>query len=306
MAAKAQIALHLGAHKTGTSLLQKYLEVRTDEVAKMRVAVITRSQSSDLLGWGEPVRQHPERLRHALIAAGKPRGDRAGKRKLSRAAAALLRRPATVILSNENALGRPFTEGVPGLYPNAADCADALARSVGDLEPRVVYYLRSQEQFLESYYLQTVHQGGTATFADWYSKLDPSAVSWVPVIEAIVNAFGPDRLVLRDFEEIRAGQNAFIEAFLRSCDPRLSPTVDYSALRNISISQRGLDLALAMNPLLESSKERHQVRVFLQRHFNNTTSPRPILLSDIEKDDLRDRFAAENRDLIRRYGGSRD
>ncbi len=59
-----------------------------------------------------------------------------------------------------------------------------------------------------------------------------------------------------------------------------------------------------MNPLLRTPEERRESRTFLQKHFNNTTGPRPVLLSDEAKLDLQERYAAENRELIARHSGS--
>ncbi len=306
MAANPSFVLHLGAHKTGTSLLQKYLRDRPHEIAKLRMASVRRDASNDLIGWGRFPIEHPERLREALLAVARTPVGVPPRRHLARLADAVFGRPEprTVILSNENSLGRPFDRsGASRLYPQAAGSAKGLAASVGDLQPRIVYYIRSQEGYLESYYLQTVHQGGTALFSEWVAGIDVTSISWVPVVAALVEAFGEDRVIVRDFAEIGRGQNWFIETFLRSCDPTVNPTIDYQPMRNISVSQRGLEIALAMNPLLETSDERHAVRTFLQKTFNNTTSPRPVLLSEDEKVRLRDRYAAENRDLVARYGG---
>lgn len=305
MVANSSIALHLGAHKTGTSLLQKYMRDRPSEMLRMRTVSVPRAVNRVLIGWGRAPRDHPERLRDAILTAARGVDRFPGRGGLSRTATALLGVPKLVVLSNENAMGRPFDKsGSSPLYPSAAACAQGLAKSVGDLHPRIVYYIRSQDEFLESYYLQTVHQGGTATFAEWLAQIDTSAISWLPVVEALADAFGEDRLVVHDFAEIRRGQNSYIASFLHSCEPSLSPTIDYEVLHNPSLSQRGLDLALAMNPLLRTAEERHQARLFLQEHFSNASGQRPHLLSDDEKARLHERYGSENRSILTRYGGS--
>ncbi len=40
------------------------------------------------------------------------------------------------------------------------------------------------------------------------------------------------------------------------------------------------------------------VRKFLQANFNNTTGPRPVLLSPASKEELRERYAHENAQLL--------
>lgn len=304
MAERPNLVLHLGAHKTGTSLVQRYTANRPVDMAEMRAVALSRDVLASCISWGTITREHPERLREAVRTAGQarfaiPQPSGVRRRLLGRRTNSI----RTVIVSNENALGRPF--GDPGsLYPTAAANAQGLHRSVGEFTPRIIYYIRSQEEFVESYYLQTVHQGGTATFDQWLHSVDTTAISWVPTIEALADAFGPSQVVVRDFSEIRQGQNAFIASFLRTCDPDVNPTVDYERPHNLSISQQGLDLALAMNPLLVTAEDRRETRKFLQAHFNNTTGPRPTLLSEDAKSVMRARYDSENRDLLRRFTGS--
>ncbi len=302
MAASPSLVLHLGAHKTATSLLQKYMQSRPAEMQRVRAVAVRRGASNDLIGWGGVPGRRPELLREAVLAAGRRPYRIAGKYALPSGLAAFAGlTPRTVVVSHENSLGRPFRGTGRPLYPHAATCAQGLAGSVGDLTSRVVYYIRSQDEFLESYYLQTIHQGGTDRFRDWLAGVDTAQVSWVPVVDGLVAAFGAERVVVRDFAEIRQGQNEFIASFLRTCDPRIEPRVDFPARKNRSISQHGLDVALAMNPLLANWEERHLARVFLQNHFNNTTGPRPVLLDEDEKATIRERYAAENADLVARF-----
>ncbi len=299
------VALHPGAHKTGTSLIQKFMRDRPQEMQQMRAVAIPRADCSTLIGWGQVPRDRPELLREAVLAAAGGQGSPtpARGRHPSRWWRSAPRPPRTVIVSHENSLGPPFRGRTPGLYPSARECAQAIASSIGEMDLRVIYYIRSQEDFLESYYLQTVHQGGTATFEEWVSQLDVPSLSWAPAVTALGEVFGAGRVMVRDFAEIRRGQNEFLSSFLRSCDPGLDPSVDYRPRRNISVSQQGLDLALAMNPLLRTPEERKAVRTFLQANFSNATGPRPLLLGEAARADLRRRFQAENQDLLRQFPG---
>ena len=301
------VVLHLGAHKTGTSLLQKFMLHRPGELARMGMVQVPRSRCNDLIGWGAIPQKDPGPLREALTQPLERTSlwSRASQVRQRRQTSWPFVAPAvrTVILSHENSLGRPFHRNKPGLYPDAGACAKGIHSAAGDLNVRVVYYIRSQESFLESYYLQTVHEGGTRTFDEWLSGIDTDAISWAPVIDALVESFGEDRVVVRDFAEIQEGQHEFIANFLRTCDPDAHPDVHFPARRNTSISQQGLDLALVMNPLLAKDQQR-TVRNFLQSNFNNTKGARPVLLSPADKEALHDRYAAENAQLLR-GGGQR-
>lgn len=307
MAAGYVVVLHLGAHKTGTSLIQKYLRDRPAELARMRLTFLTRSTTNDVLGWGMKPLEAPERLREAVHKAAGSRVILKHRVPLPRALPLIAGGPVrTVVVSHENALGRPFLDDTPGLYPRAAQRLGGIVDALSDHRLRLVYYIRSQAQFLESYYLQMIHQGSSATFREWLSGIDLDAVSWSPLVETLAAAVGEDNLVVKDFATVKQGQNSFLDDFLRTCDQRLNPHVDYPAARNRSVSERGLTFALAMNPWLETEAERKAARVWLQTHFNNTTGPRPVLFSDTESAALRERYDAENAELLKRFGDRAD
>jgi hypothetical protein len=73
-------------------------------------------------------------------------------------------------------------------------------------------------------------------------------------------AFGQDHVIAADFDEIKAGQNEFIEKFMRRIVPNFDASVDYKPSRNRSISDKGLKIALAANPHLRTGEERSKMR----------------------------------------------
>lgn len=65
-------------------------------------------------------------------------------------------------------------------------------------------------------------------------------------------------------------------------------------VHNPSISDRGLHIALRINPLLKPGwDEVGKVRKFLQNNFSNLNEPRPHLLTDAMKDELMELYADE-------------
>ncbi len=273
------VVLHLGAHKTASSLIQKFLRDRPEEAARLHLGVVGRSEGNRLFGWGDKTVTRAARTRDRI--------------------AELLAEPHVhqVVISHENALGRPLRAGGDSLYPDARALAADLAEVCQPWSTRIIWYVRPQHEFLESYYLQTVHQGGTATFAQWTRHLDLAKVSWRPVVDALAQAFGDDRLVVADFSEIELGQKVFLERFLRRVNPSSQPEVHYRARRNPSIGDVGLDIGLALNGHLESADERKAVRTFLQSRFSNHRYPRPILFTSATIEELAGRYTDEYRQL---------
>ncbi|MGQ0845164.1 MAG: hypothetical protein ACT4QF_13635 [Sporichthyaceae bacterium] len=276
------VALHIGAHKTGTSVLQRYLRENEDLMARRRVKHLRRAHLSQMVGWGDRLAAEPEPLRDRLTRFGWDPRYR------------------TLIGSYENLVGRPFTRAGKGvLYPNGPRNVDALARAVGATHCKVLLSIRPQADFVESYYLQTVHQGGHETFAEWLRLVDLDALSWQPIVEAMRARFGRENVEVVDFRLIREGQEAFLRHILGRIDSRLDRPVSYSEPKNRSVSARGLQMALAANPHLKTSEERGALRTFLQTHFSNLDGPRPVLFAPEQKADLWERYRAEYEDLVK-------
>lgn len=274
-----EIVYHLGAHKTASSLLQKFMRDNTALLRDHRIVYLGRSEMNDCVGWGKRLLKRPEIL-----------GDRIAE---------LLAPPEydVLVTSHENTLGPPLKEGAAHLYPRGPEIVEQLARVLRRWPARAFLYIRPQDEFVESYYLQRIHQGGQLSFTDWLDEVDLEAISWRPVVDSLVAQFGPARVEVVDFGLIREGQNAFIADFLRRVDPSLDITPDYRPVRNPSISGKGLKIALAANKHLRSDWERKAMRKFLQRHFSNRTYPRPTLLSPAQRRQIRERYAPEYEEL---------
>lgn len=260
--------VHVGAHKTGSSLVQKFLRDNRATLATNGLDYISRSDMNTLAGWGKPLHKRPELLRD----------------RVSQSAADGY---ATAIASHENIMGRPFTEGARGLYPDAPDNFRALGELLSGFEYQIVIYLRPQADFVESYYLQSLHEGGTDTFDEWTKKLDLDSLSWKPVVESMHQAFGRERTIVKDFLDIKQGQDEYLRRFFSAIDVDPGMSVSYAPVRNPSVGDKGMRMALAVNPHVRTSAQRKAVRVFLQKHFSNRHYPRPVLLSDAQ----RQRFA---------------
>ncbi len=275
-------AIHVGAHKTGTSVFQQYLRENPKLLRRKRVLVLRRAELRDYAGWGD-----------RLIADPGPLAARVEEFR---------RNPwfTTMIGSYENLVGRPFARrGKSGLYPQAAANMAGLAAALANSRAKVIVSIRPQADFVESYYLQSVHEGGVKTFAQWVRRIDLDALSWTPIVDACRAAFGPDGVEVVDFRLIRQGQESYIERLLQSMDARLDWPVTHTSTRNLSVSERGLRMALDANPHVRG-EDRSAVRRFLQEHFSNADFPRPLLFTDEQRRALRDRYDAEYDALVGR------
>jgi hypothetical protein len=249
-----RVVIHVGAHKTGTSLVQKYFRDKPRITQALGIAQISRTDGDLLVDWGQYLHESPERLRSRLQEEAE-------------------RGPSVILFSHENTLGQPFLPDRPGLYPEASRCAEALAGICDGFDTFVVFYVRPMADFLESYYIQTVQEGLVHSFAEWYGSLI-GPHRWTPTVEALERAFGPDRVIVGDFTEMSAGQNQFLRRFMTRTGIPRPPIVEYQPIRNPSISARGLEIAFDINQYLSDDDERMLVRRFLQEHFSNQKEER--------------------------------
>lgn len=274
-------AFHIGAHKTGTSVVQDALPRNPSVLRRLDMLFLTRSEMSDYVGWGDVLEHHPERLGARLAEWQRDTRYR------------------YLFGSHENTLGRPFARGADrGLYPRAEHYASLLKAAVRGCRTRIFLTVRPQHEFLESYYLQTVHQGSADEFAKWLAMIDLDALSWHRAIRPLEVLFGADNVEVVDFNTIRNGQAQYVESMLQRLTGVAKPGIRYGRSRNRSISDKGLRIALAVNPLLRSKREQRLMRKFLQRHFSNVHYPRPTLLSREERGYLAARYATEYEELF--------
>lgn len=281
-------ALHVGAHKTGTSVVQAYLREHEAALGAQGVYHFEREETNPYFNWGREVITNPAMLE------GKLRSTFAH------------RRYSMMIASNENILGRPFVSKVRGrrtrqgrpIYPDAEPIIEALGKIMNSYDGRLIFSVRPQAAFVESYYLQTVHQGATTSFDEWLATLDLDGLSWNPIISMMCEAVGRERVIVLDFELIKKGQDRFLAEFFARIDPGLDIDPDFREARNRSVSEKGLKMALSVNQVVHDVEDRRGIRRFLQDHFSNVDYPRPTLLSAADRAAIDQRYAEEYRQLV--------
>ena len=110
--------------------------------------------------------------------------------------------------------------------------------------------------------------------------------------------FGPDDVAVVDFRLINDGQEAYLHHLLRRVDPQWDVEIHYTEPRNRSISERGLQMALAANQYLATGAERRALREFLQTHFSNVDFPRPELLGEQRRTALWEHYREDYEELV--------
>ena len=278
---KKKLFAHLGAHKTATSLVQRYFMSKSKHYEREGVKFLTREQVSSYISWGDKIIQDGEKFSNFLHQESENT------------------KAPNLMFSNENSLGRPL-KNKAGLYPNHRPILKSLKDITKDFDTKIVFSIRRQADFLQSYYLQRIHQGDFLTFSQFIDEIDLGNISWRPLIECLHETFGKDNVIILDFDYIKMGQNEYLKHFLNvTVGPEIKFNEEFDKIVNPSISDRGLHMALRINPLLrKNTGETGLVRKFLQAHFSNQTETRPLLLSEELKSKIGTIYDREYEDLI--------
>lgn len=261
---KKKLFLFPGAHKTATSLLQAIMESHRDSL-EMQGLSIARRQMFYRSG-----------MRNFLIQ--KPDSS-VNNREVWNGMAESVLGPSwedkDIVISIENIFG----EATPPVYNAAGNCMDNLQNIFPDRDIKVVYYIRRQDSFLESVFLQNIHRGHTEdvdSFLDKYAKEKP--IDWLNVLQPVVERVGKSSVKIIPFETIKAGPKAYVVKFLRNFTnmTRKDMLSTYANIEdtNVSLSELGLRIACAGFAEIPEMRERQILTKALQREFGVNRYPR--------------------------------
>lgn len=148
-------------------------------------------------------------------------------------------------------------------------------------------YLRRQDEFIESLYMQKIHEGHSMPFAEFLEQLSGVHFDWYALLESYAEVFGRRNIIVRRYEKRfmprreslleeffgivgvdcsklnldqgeaapNAGYGALALAVARQCNPHLSP-VERRELRHIlqaSVSKKPHEHYAHMNGLARSA-----------------------------------------------------
>lgn len=287
-----RVILHIGAHKTASSLLQSVLRTHTEMLQHDGLQVLHRSQLMD-----SPF--------HAALWATESAED--AQREIPPAvqdwlATAVPQDAPTLLLSNEDFFNRPST---PDFFGHIGHRLAFVQRCFPQAELAVILYTRSQADYVESLYMQHVHVGRMPKFPVFVERFADADLSWARVADEIAAVVGLRNTKVAPYESIkRIGDLAFYREFLRRCgiaEPSryaFDPSLARSRGANRSYSALAMQIAARVYPLLDKPEERALLRRFLQENFSNVTHPRAVLFTPEQRAAFLGRFHEGNMRLF--------
>lgn len=289
-AAKPRTVLHLGAHKTATTLLQNWL-------AKNRALL-----SAEGVGVSLPVDLENSVLERFCFELSKPRKRTVTTKNAKFAMNILwkeLNAPILHIISKENLLGEAGR-----MYRNAGFVLSELSIALKELEVTILFYVRRQDHFIESHTLQQYAHGMDFNVDDVIQSTSQN--SWSDLVHSMESHF-PNRVQIRFYEKIDTGVRLFIEDFCRCCgvnpDVVAKSLLPTTADQNRSISANGLRrLRAVWGDLDQTGRVAEFER--LRRFHHTGIEPKPVLISENQRREILTRHRDANRYLIERYGAA--
>lgn len=161
MTAPRQLVVHAGTHKTGSTALQHHLRTVATSLAAEGIALVPR-------------RAWAERMTAATVVEPELVDD--GRRRLWED---LGSHEGTAVLSWEGFSGSPYVG-----YANAGAMASALREVTRGIPTRFVFFLRRQDYFAESMYVQTIKEGRSWTYPEFARAAGPDAFDWTELLDA--------------------------------------------------------------------------------------------------------------------------
>jgi hypothetical protein len=195
--------LHLGAHKTASTLLQKHLSRHSKELLAVGV------------NWKGPaeVRTSLVKAVHKMCAQNDM--SRPEFAKLQQSVSETLFPEADLqicAISDENLIGgcrKAFDQ--TGFYPRIGMRLKMLRRLLPEAPTRVFFAVRSPETFIPSAYCEVlVHAQTYIPFSTFFAGATPTRLLWYPVIEVIQRTFPDSQIVVWCYEDFQCVLEALL------------------------------------------------------------------------------------------------
>jgi len=277
---QSTIYIHIGTHKTGTSAIQDFLALNKKVLKRKGFLFPQQSRRNYFASQEDCHRVTPVNHKHY--------------RKLAHLCSA---KQQNVLISSET-----FS-----LLENVCDIRSLL----GDLNVKVICYLRRQENVLQSMYNQSVKEGAYYQDISTYQRDD---LDYFSLLEKWASVFGKDNVIVRVYEKEQFYNHSLIEDFLdivglpltdefrmlkHNSNPRLSPAVlEYMRYINCLLNDK----------VIAKKFKKGMVRFSSERYKESTL---PIfgehsLLSNDQRHSIMNRYQNSNALVAQEYLGRQE
>lgn len=215
--------IHLGVHKTGSTLIQRNLAQNVAALRKQGVYYLNQEAPEVLAKQWHLLRRVQNQNRFPLAKNGLAKFNKAV------AEAARTVGAHTILMSEENYIGvlphhqMEWSDDPVQFYPHAGACLQALTFGIDPRAIRFVMYTRDQASVLRGHYVEGLRLTRMPlTFSEFLERLDLPSYRFDDLYARVKYARKRSEFVVKPFETIQYGARAFLEDFYATCG--LDPT----------------------------------------------------------------------------------
>lgn len=239
-----KLALHIGAHKTATSYIQRKLTANAGRLLKRSVSApplaVTRADFTSIITKLSRIERSDAAEKQAAIEAS-------GVKAAAFLSAHAPKEAGRLVISDENLIGssRHVMERKQ-LYYMFAERMTCLSEVLGDRQPEFYFCIRNFADFFASAYCETLRAGPLRSFNGPKRKLYARRHSWCEMIETLRETFPDAPITVWRYEDFRALENRCLNEI---CGIEPDDEIRYKtpeAVARVSFSHRMVDELLKM------------------------------------------------------------
>lgn len=280
-----KLYVHIGVHKTGTTLLQTILKRNKENLSNQSVLFANEFysifQNENIKGCFYPPKSDIGNLASRLDELDKVKEDR-------------------IVISYEGLAGA-LTLCPPYIYHNSQQAADMLKQITSKFDTYIIITTRRQDTFIESVYHQMLKWGTNKRFNEFIeNNINLHSLEWTSLIKMYETNFSIEKISVLPYELCIDNRKGYILSFFNIFSNGEIIDKELSAVVNPSYSRVAMNISLFFNNYL-SKKNSMKLRRFLVRRFPKKPGEKFKLYTDKQRENVLEVFQNENKLLFSKY-----
>lgn len=278
------IYIHIGTHKTGSSAIQRALQLAQFKLAGENILFIPRKGAPECLIDNVRVSSFSEKQiqdGRDYFAKWINKGDDNSR----------------YIFSHEDLCGYPFKG-----YKNTSTIANAVRKMLPDIPVKIIVYLRRQDYFVESFYNMRIRAGGYCTFTEFRENVFHSdQLYWDTLVASYADVFGKENIIVRQYDKAYLpGNDSIIIDFANCVNSDTLKNITLAREYNTGITQEALEVIRISNEYLDL-EESQLLREFFVDVFSRQPFSHHAFFTPEERREYLAQFSESNNTIAHEY-----
>ncbi|MCK4789292.1 MAG: hypothetical protein KAV87_36455, partial [Desulfobacteraceae bacterium] len=281
-----KLYLHIGTHKTGTSAIQSALISNAKRLKREGIIHISPwpfAKNMNITFLNSPPDVNAVQEFRTYLLSKKRRYSKKQK----------------FVMSYEG-----FSGSIIDGYANSSIIAEVMRKITNGFNVSIIIYLRRQDNFIESAYVQFIQKGESWSFSEFKEKFDQTAFNWLSLVENYARYVGSKNIIVRPYDnEFLTSQGGLLQDFANIIGSESLKNFRKVSNPNMGYTRDALELARLCNPHLSQEDKKH-MRQLLQ--FTNARSvfQKHFYFTPKERERFLDNYLESNAMLARKYLGN--